>query len=158
MRKPTKLTVVIAVTVAVLGTGAGAYAYWLSTGTGTGTGGAATVASTVKVAQLSSISGLGPGVAAIVLNGTFLNEGLTAAHVKKLAVAVDTVTGGAGGTPACAVTDYTIVGSPLTIDADLPVSATGTTAWSGPTIAFKETALDQSACIGATVNLKYTIS
>lgn len=158
MRKPTKLNLVIAVAVIVLGTGVGAYAYWSSTGTGTGTGAVTATASTVKVNQLSVITGLGPGIAPSAISGSFLNEGTAIAHVKKLAIVVDTVTGGSGGTPACLTTDYTIVGSPLTIDADLPVSPTGTTAWSGPTIAFNQTALDQTACIGSTVHLKYTIS
>lgn len=158
MRKPTKLTVAIAIAVTVLGAGAGAYAYWASTGAGTGTGTLATVASTVTVNQLSTISGLGPGVTPIELSGNFVNNGSTSAYVKTLTIVVDTVTGGGTAAPLCTAADYKIVGSPITIKASLPVSVAGTTAWNGATIAFNETAVDQSACIGATVNLKYTVS
>ena len=155
LRKPSKSKVTLAVSIVVLGTGVGAYAYWSGSGYGSGTAPVSSVVSVVKVDQLSTVKGLGPGVAPIALNGTFLNQGTAIAHVETLIVAIDTVTGGSGA--GCVADDFTITGSPLSVKADLPVSVTGTTAWNGPTIAFKDNSLaDQSGCIGATVNFKYS--
>ena len=64
--------------------------------------------------------------------------------------------GAAAGT--CDAGDFTLAHRTMTVGADVP-SGAGTGAWTGATIAFNnKPGVDQNACQGATVKLRYTIS
>jgi hypothetical protein len=162
MRKTTKRILTGAVITAVLLGGGGiAYAYWTAGGTGSGTGATGTVAGSITVNQTSSISNLRPGGTAQALSGNFDNSDTSPVYVSSVAVTISSVTGGAvapGDINGCDAGDYTIAGSPMTVNAQVPAGA-AQGSWSGATIVFKnEAAENQDACQGATVHLSYTAS
>lgn len=146
----------------VLIVGAGiSYAYWTAPGTGTGTAATANgIAVTVTTDTAAfPLAGLAPGVApktiGVQVNNPAAAGGPTA-HVTKVSVTIASVT---GGTPAagCTAADYAISGSPMTVPAasqDIPAGSSASV--SGATIAFANSASNQDACKGATVNLAYS--
>lgn len=129
----------------------GAYAYWTSAGGGEGTAETATSVDLVVV-QTSTITAMGPGIAAQTLSGNFDNSSGGPSYVGSVTVVVDS-TDEAG----CTADDYTITGSPMTVD-DEVADGDGQGAWTGATIAFaNDSARNQDACQGATVSLTYEI-
>jgi len=151
-----KRSVVIGI-VAALAVAAGAYAYWTQTGSGSGT--AATGSGTaITVNQTSTVTNLSPASTPQALSGTFDNPNSGTVHVTSVTATLASVTGGAGGTPACTIADYQINNSPTTtISAAGQIPAgTGVGTWSGPTIQMLDSATNQNACKGATVNISYT--
>ena len=145
------------VTVLFLVAAGGAYAYFTQTGSGSGTA-ATGSGSTVTVNQTSSITGLTPGSTPQALSGTFDNPNPGSVHVATVSATVSSVTGGAGGTPACTVTDYAIAGSPLTVNATI-IAGNGVGTWGGGgtlTIAMVDKGTNQDACKGATANITYS--
>jgi len=146
-------------TAVALAIGGGAFAYWTLGGTGTGSASTGTVSGSITVHQTSTVSNLRPGGTAQALSGNFDNSDASPVYVTSVAVTISSVVK-AGGAPAgtCDATDYTIVGSPMSVAAQVPSgSAQGT--WTGATIVFNNKAgANQDACQGATVNLAYTAS
>jgi hypothetical protein len=162
MRKTTKRVIAVAAATAVLLGGAGiAYGYWTAGGTGSGTAATGTVAGSITVNQTSTITDLRPGGTAQTLSGNFDNSDDSPVYVTSVAVTISSVTGGAVGTgdvDGCDAGDYTIAGSPMTVNAQVP-AGTAQGSWTGATIVFKnEAGENQDACQGATVNLAYTAS
>ena len=143
------LTLVVAAAV-VLITAVGAFAYGTSAGVGDGT--TETTSTDLVVVQTSTIAATGPGIAAQTLSGNFDNGSGGPAYVGDVSVVV-TSTDQIG----CTADDYTMAGSPMTVDAEVPHgNAQG--AWTGTTIAFaNDSTRNQNACQGATVSLAYTI-
>lgn len=143
--------------VLVLGGAGAAYAYWTTNGTGAGTGATGTAASIVAT-QTSSVTAMGPGVAAQELSGTFNNGNDGPAFVARVTASIGSVTGGAG---ACDATDYTLTNPAMDVNASVP-AGTNQGAWGVPadvaTIAFNNKATNQDGCKNATVSLVYTIS
>lgn len=162
MRKTTKRVITAAVVTAVLLGGGGiAYAYWTAGGTGTGTAATGTVAGSITVQQTSTVTNLRPGGTAQALSGNFDNSDTSPIYVSTVSVTISSITGGAVAPldlDGCVAGDYTIAGSPMTVNAQVPAGlAQG--AWSGATIVFNNKAGEnQDACKGATVNLSYTAS
>jgi hypothetical protein len=129
----------------VLGAGA-AYAFWNSQGSGTSTqqnaqGGAEMVVTS------PAISGLTPG-GSLALAGVITNSGpdAMAGEVKVTSI---TVNGGLAS-------DYAVTGIAL-VNANVPTGAQGV-AWSGLSLNYLNTAVDQEAGKGATVTLHYTVT
>jgi hypothetical protein len=148
-RKP--LAVVIAAVIIVLVAGAGAYAYWTSGGGGTGTAGTG-ASEDLVVVQTSIVTGLAPGVAAQNLSGNFDNSGDGPVYAGSVSVVVTDT-----NAPGCTADDYTITGSPMTVNAEVPVGS-GQGGWTGAQIAFNNDPVrNQDACQGATVNLTYEV-
>jgi hypothetical protein len=141
----------ILTTILLLVGGGLAFAYW--TNSGSGTGSAATGDNDpITIVQTSTVSAMGPGVAPQALSGTFNNPNPGPVYVASVSVSIDSISGGG---PTCDADDYTITGSPMTINAQ--VSADDTTPWSGASIAFNNKANEnQDDCKNATVNLAYT--
>lgn len=140
------------VTAILVGGAGAAYAYWTNTGAGTGAGSTGTNL-TITINQTSTVTAMGPGVAAQALSGTFTNPNAGPVYVNDITVSIGSIT--VGGLPAvgCEADDYTITGSPISVDAEV---VTGT-AWSGATIVFEnEAAENQDGCKNATVNLVYS--
>ena len=153
----TKRPVAIAAAALVLAVvGDIAYAYWTSTGTGTGSATTGTT-SALTVNQTSTVTAMGPGVAAQTLSGDFDNPNDGRVFVKAIEATI-TSTGVAG----CTADDYTISGTSV-IGASapgaggfVPANANGVGSWSGLTIAFKDTASNQDACKRAVLTIGYT--
>lgn len=150
-RKP----VAVVVTVLLLGIGGVAFAYWTNSGSGSGTGATGTNAA-VTINQTSTVANLQPGGAPQALSGNFNNPNSGPVYVNTVTVAVGTVTKAPGAaTGTCDATDYVIVGSPMTVAAQVPAgNAVG--AFSGATVAFNNKATNQDACKNATLTFTYT--
>jgi hypothetical protein len=158
MRKISRKSVALAAGVVLVAAGGGvAYAYWTVGGSGSGSGAAGTN-SAITVVQTSTVTAMAPGVAAQPLSGVFNNGNASTVHVTTVAVSVLSVTDAAlpGGQPVvgCSGADYTITGSPVTVNVNVPTGS-AQSAWSGLSIAFNSTAANQDACKGVTVNLAY---
>lgn len=153
--KPT--IIAIAAAIIVFAT-VGAYAYWTSDGAGDGTAATGTSTSLVVV-QTSTITGMGPGIAAQTLSGNFDNSSGGPSYVGSVTVGIADITDSAGTSLAgCTVADYTITGSPMAVNAEVP-DGDAQGAWSGATIVFaNDPARNQDACQGATVELTYAIT
>jgi hypothetical protein len=152
-----RATVVLGV-IAVLVVAGAAIAYWTAGGSGTGSAATASGAGSLTVNQTGTLTAMYPGDSAQTLSGTFDNPTGALVHVSQVAVSISSVTK-AGGAPAgtCAATDYTLSGSPMTVNAEVP-AGNGKGNWTGATIQFNDKASNQDACKGATVNLSYTAS
>ena len=155
-KKKSKLIVGTA-TVALVGGGV-AFAYWTTGGSGTGS---ATTGTSVAITavQTSTVSGMRPGDSAQALAGTFNNPNSGPVYVATVTASIDSVVkdaGAAAGT--CDASDYTLANATMTVGAEVPAgNAQGS--WFGATIKFNnKAAVNQDACKGATVNLRYTIS
>jgi hypothetical protein len=153
--KKNSITVVIAMVVA-LGVVGLAYAYWTSDGTGSGTAATGT-SQDVVINQTSTIAGMGPGVEAQELSGTFDNPGPSAATVNTVTASISSVSdAGPGG---CEADDYVITGAAMTVTGNPIDIGDDVGAWGGATIAFVDSpAENQDGCKGATVNLAYAAS
>ena len=146
-----KSVVLVAAVALVLVTAVGAFAYWTSDGGGEGTAETGT-SDDLVVVQTSTITDMGPGIAAQTLSGNFDNSSGGPSYVGSVTVVVDG-TDQAG----CTADDYTITGSPMTVGAEVP-DGDGQGSWTGATIAFaNDPARNQDACQGATVSLTYLI-
>lgn len=126
---------------------------------GTGTPAAAVTQTAPQVNMTSEIGILAPGRPAQTLSGTFDNRSSDAVHVRTVRVRIASVRkapGAAAGT--CDAGDFTLADRVAKVDADVP-SGSGTGAWSGPTLAFaNQPGVNQNACMGAAVQLRYSTS
>ncbi len=131
-----------------------AAAYWQSGGTSAG---AAHVAHPLTVNQTADLGPVNPGAPAQTLSGTFDNLNGRSVHVSTMRVSIAKVIkarGAAAG--ACDATDFTLTHRTIDVAADVP-GGRGTGTWSGGTVAFNnKPGIDQNACQGATVKLRYT--
>ena len=131
-----------------------AAAYWQSGGTSTG---AAHVAKPLTVNQTADLGPVDPGAPAQTLSGTFDNRNGRSVHVATMRVSIAKVIkarGAAAG--SCDASDFTLTHRTIDVAADVP-RGRGTGSWSGGTVAFyNKPGIDQNACQGATVKLRYT--
>lgn len=129
----------------------GAYAYWTNAGSGSGSATTAAGATgSVTVAQTTAITGLTPGGAAKALAGTITNS--TDSNIR-----VQTLTASLAGTTfqtGCTAADYTITGSPLTVNTTVNAGAS-TPIPAGITVQMKETGANQDACKGQALVLTF---
>ena len=133
-----------------------AAAYFQSGGTSTGD---AQVTKPLIVNQTAALAAVSPGVPAQTLSGTFDNLNGHAVHVATVRVSIAKVIkapGAAAGT--CDASDFTLKHRTIAVAADVP-SGRRTGSWTGGTVAFNnKPGIDQNACQGATVKLRYTTS
>jgi hypothetical protein len=157
MRRFSKKFTVIAASAAILVAGGGvAFAFWTSGGSGTGSAATGT-SEDVTVVQTSTVTDMGPGVAAQTLSGNFTNANTGPAYVTTVTASIASVFQGGVLAVGCSASDYTLTGTAMSVGAEVPVG-TGVGTWTGATIAFNNTAANQDACKGATVNLAYAVS
>ena len=155
-----KIAATIAITaILVGGGGAAAIAYWSAGGAGTGTATTGTSAG-VTVNQTAAASNLTPGGTTQALSGTFTNANAGPVNISTVTA---TITGNSKSAAGCLSTDYVLsnggvatvpsVATPLSVP-----SGTNVGAWSGLTLSMTNTAANQDACKGATVNISYVAS
>jgi len=143
--------------IAVFAVAGAAIAYWTAGGTGTGTASTKLGAGSLTVNQTGTLTPMFPGDSPQTLSGNFDNPTGASVLVSQVAVGISSVTQAVGATGSCSSADYTISGSPMTVNAEVPAgSAKGN--WTGATIQFNDTGSNQNGCKGATVNLSYTAS
>ena len=152
-RRGKRLAVITAVLL-LIGGGV-AFAYWTQSGSGTGSAATGTTAA-ITVNQTSTVTAMGPGVAAQPLSGDFDNPNAGPVLVTSVTVSIASITGGG---PTCEATDYTLANATSDVNASVP-AGNGVGSWGStdtPTIAFNNKAGEnQDDCKNAVVNLAYT--
>ena len=148
-----RAAIVAVFTLALAGT---AFAFWTAGGSGSGSGEAANPGTqNVTVNQTSTVSGLYPGGPAGSLSGDFANSNSN--PVKVSTVEITGITVDAGHATNCPASNFEADDSGLTVtDGDVAANSTSDGAWSGGTLALKETGANQNACKGATVTVSYS--
>jgi len=142
--------------VAVLALTGGAVAYWTATGAGAGAAQTASSQQALVVKQTSTLTSMYPGDSAQTLSGTFDNPNAGSIYVGTVTASISSVTKAADA-PAgtCDATDFTLANTTMTVAQQVPAGNDKGT-WSGATIKFNSKAdVNQDACKGATVNLRY---
>jgi hypothetical protein len=141
----------------VLGVAGVATAYWTQGGTGTGSAATGNTAS-ITVHQTAAINGLYPGGPAQTLSGNFDNPSSGSVFVTAVtAVVHPSFSAQSDATkPACTAADFVIAGS-AAVGAEI-ASGSGVGAWTGLTIAMKDTATNQDNCKNVIVPIDYTAS
>jgi hypothetical protein len=158
MRKFSRKFTVAVVGAVILVAGAGvAFAYWTAGGSGSGTASTGESAD-ITVVQTSTVTDMGPGVAAQPLSGNFDNANDGPVYVSTVTASIGSVTPAVGAVGTCTAADYVLTGAVMTVNAEIPVGvAQGS--WSGATIAFdNDPVANQDGCQGATVALAYLVS
>jgi hypothetical protein len=152
-RKKKVAALIVGLGVAAAGGGL-AYAYWSTSGSGTGSAGTGTGASSLVITQTSVITGLAPGTPAQTITGMVQNNATNSAYVTSVTASISGVVK-AVGAPAgtCTAADYTLSNATMNVATD--VAAGATVNFTGATLAFNNTAVNQDGCKGATVNLAY---
>jgi len=161
MRKFTKRRTALVAGAATLLAGGAAYAYWTTGGDGTGEATTGTSAEeSVTVVQTSVVEGMGPGIAAQTLSGTFDNPNEVPVYVTTVTARIVGVVEAEEAPEdgyTCDVSDFVLTEPVMQVGTEAAVD--DTTQWSGATLAFNNKAeTNQNACKGATVNLAYTVS
>jgi hypothetical protein len=152
-KKKKLAALVVGLGVAAAGGGL-AFAYWTSSGSGTGSAGTGPGTSNLLITQTSVINGLAPGTPAQTIAGTVQNNATNSAYVTAVTASISGVVKAAGA-PAgpCTAADYTLSNATMNVATD--VAAGATVNFTGATLAFNNTAVNQDGCKGATVNLAY---
>jgi hypothetical protein len=146
-------TVAILIGIGVVVAGGGiAFAYFSSTGAGSGSATAGSAATPIVVNQLTSVSGVAPGVAPIALSGNFNNPNTGNVYVANVTATVT----GSDKASACDATNFVIAGA-STPKLDLP-PGNGVGSWTGLTIAFNNKSTNQDGCKGAVATIAYVAS
>jgi hypothetical protein len=144
--------------IAAIGILAGtAYALWSSTATGSGNAKAVT-AVTVTVNAVTGAADLYPGGSAGKVFFTLTNTNPYAITFDSLtAASVSGVSGGIGGSPACATSDVTLATLPIT-GLSLPVGANSTSATQSISGVVSMIGAAPDACQGAVFNIALTLT
>jgi hypothetical protein len=126
-----------------------AFGYW--TNSGSGSGSAATGTNTaITINQTSTVAGLYPGGPAQGLSGTFTNPNTSKVFVEAVSATGVTVD---AGHASCLASDY-VVGGTAVVHGEIDPGTGG--AWTGLTIAMKDTTGNQDGCKGAALTIAYT--
>jgi hypothetical protein len=152
MRKLSKKAISVITGAVVVAAGSGiAYAYWTGGGSGSSTNNSTGDTQNLVIHQTSTVSAMGPGVAAQELKGNFDNPNSAAVYVHKVVASV-----GAVSKAGCSAADFTIV-QPTAVDAQIAAGdAQGV--WEHGSIAFNnDPSRNQDACKNATVTINYTV-
>ncbi len=150
--------------VALVGGGL-AVAYWTTTGSGTGTG-AVGSDTPVTVTQDSLVSGLVPGGPSSKLDFTINNGGTGPQTINSVAVSVSSVTKAAlAPAGSCTAADFDVTQPALGGAVELAVGDNtftsglgGDVASTGAKVSMINSASNQDACKGATLEFTYTVS
>jgi len=149
IRRHRRGAAVVAVVAGATLVGSAAWAYWTFGGSGTGSVKTASTVSDVAVSQTASVGALAPG-SSVPLAGSLTNPNNTDVKVGVLTAEITGVDGGA------AVGDFSLTGNPVQVHA---VVKKGTPVlWSGMTLVYANSAVNQDSGKAATVSIKYTLS
>ena len=135
-----------------------AFAYWTAGGSGSGSATAAGAQTPLTANQTTVLTAMYPGDSAQTISGNFNNPNSGPIQVTTVTASISGVTKAAGA-PAgtCDANDFTLANPAMSVGAEVP-AGTAKGSFTGATIKFNNTASNQDACKGATVNLAYAIS
>jgi hypothetical protein len=150
-----KRVVLAAIIVVALALASGiAYAYWTSTGSGSGAASAADPTLGITVVQANDLTAMYPGDKVQTLHGTLTNNATNNVHVGHVVISGLTVTKKLGAVGDCGASDFTTAGTAL-VNEDV-VGGSSSRIWTGLTIQFNNTAMNQDGCKGASVSINYS--
>jgi hypothetical protein len=154
-RSRTRVTIGIFLAFALVG--GVAFALWTSTANGSG-GAKAITAVTVTVNAVTGSADLYPGGPAGIVSFTLTNSNPYAITFDKLtAASVTAVTGGIGGSPACATTDLSVSTLPITgLSLTVGANTTSATRTIAGVVSMNSSAPD--ACQGAVFAVSLTLT
>ncbi|MDQ1493485.1 MAG: hypothetical protein QOJ23_5999, partial [Actinomycetota bacterium] len=126
----------IAITASVALTATGAFAFWTTSGAGSGSAStSAGDASAITVHQTSTTTAFYPGQSAQTLSGNFTTSSAGPVQVHTVSASLTLPAG-------CVAADFTVAGSPATVDQNItPAAANGS--WGGITVAMNNTGVSQ---------------
>jgi LPXTG-motif cell wall-anchored protein len=135
--------------VAVMGVPAAAQAAGSGCSTSTGSD------DRLSAIQTSTMTGLAPGADPAPITGRLVNHSNDSTHVSAVEVAITTVTPAPGApTGGCGPRDYLILKPQMRVERTLGPGAAAP--FTGAAIGFANKNLNQDACQGATIHLRYT--
>lgn len=141
-----KVLIATGTAVAVLAGGGIAFAYWTTSGSGSGTASVATGTPTV-VLHANTTTPLSPGNSTTVIlsadNPTDTSLQIGTVHL--VSITADS------GHPSCVVADFSM--PDVAENQAIPANSTAVTLSNSGTLSYLNTAVDQSACKGATLTL-----
>ena len=140
---------VIALAVGFTLAGGAAFAYWTSQGSGGGTSTTKATVADVVVSQNTSVGVLAPGET-VPLAGTLTNPNNTDVKVGTLTAEITGVSNGA------AISDFSIGGNDVAVNA--VVKKGSPIAWSGMTLSYANSDVNQDNGKAAMVSIKYTLT
>lgn len=109
----------------------------------------------LSVTQTSSMEGLAPGVAPAAITGLLVNHSDESTYVGAVDVAITGVTPRSGSVAgACGTSDYRLIGSRMQVDRRLGPGRSAP--FAGASIGFNNMDVNQDACQGASIQLRYT--
>ncbi len=156
MRLTRKSKLILAGVATIAITGGTAFAYWTTSGSGTGTAAVGTSAPvTVNQKAGTTITNLTPGSLAQPIDFTIDNTATFNQTITTVTVSIVSITNQSTGPNPCTAADFSIV-QPVFPYGDLtPGEHDFLSGDTGATLQLKNTASNQDACKGATVNLKF---
>ena len=132
----------------VAGVAASALLHSGFTATNNGSGASPVASTSSWVLSSTSLSGIAPGIAPMTIRGTATNASNQTQYIGTVS---PTVTGTSNS--GCTAADFVVTSGVINTDV-----ASGSTGLNFGTIAFNDTASNQDACQGVTVNLSFTSS
>ena len=111
----------------------------------------------LRIVQTSTMTGLAPGVAPVLITGVIVNDGDVDIYVAAVTVKIESVTAdlrAAAGT--CDVTDYLLLDAVMPVDKS--VAPGESLPFHGAAIGFRDKATNQDACQHAGLMLSYVSS
>ncbi|MCU1401681.1 MAG: hypothetical protein JWM70_5 [Microbacteriaceae bacterium] len=108
---------------------------------------------TLTITQTSTLTGLAPNLAPAAIAGVVTNNSTDSTFVVAIAVSIDAVTKRVGVVGVCEVDDYLLLSPRMPVG--LALRGGGSTAFGGASIGFNDRSVNQDACKGATVTLRY---
>ena len=113
--------------------------------------------SLLTIVQTSTVSGLGPGIAATVITGTITNHAMTTTVVAAVTVSIAAVTKASlAATGSCDASDYVLLDPVMTVGQSLAPG--GSASFAGAEIGFSDKPVNQDACQNAVISLNYLSS
>jgi hypothetical protein len=109
---------------------------------------------TMTISQTSVLAGLGPNIPPAAISGVVINNGSDSTYVTAIVVSIETVTVRTDAVGVCGVDDYLLLSPRMSVGKTL--QGGGSATFDGASIGFNDTSVNQDACKGATVTLRYT--
>jgi hypothetical protein len=108
---------------------------------------------TMTITQTSVLTGLAPNVAPAAITGVVTNHSSDSTYVTAITVSIETVTTRFGTIGVCTAADFLLLAPRMPVGETL--QGGGSASFGGASIGFNETSVNQDACKGATVTLRY---
>lgn len=113
----------------------------------------------LTITQTSTMSQLAPALAPAAITGLVVNTGSDSTYITAIAVSIVSVTkspGAGAGAGICDASDYVL--RDVTMPVDRMLEPGGSATFDGASIGFRDKSINQDACQGAAIGLRYVSS